>query len=375
MICDGSFYKDDDVYRLLGLAVDNEASEIHVNELDFIKVEIHGRMTVFSDHAIDGYEAAKICNTLYKSDTGSSIVNSGIELDHEFEFKFMRTGESVRRTFRFRVNSACATVGSSSNPSITIRVLADGVPDWKDMGYEEELFHAMRPRNGLVVVSGATGSGKTTFLASFIRRLLQSRDNEKVVMLESPIEYNIKPYQTPTTVIVQRAVGRDTKAFSVGLRAALRQHPTVIVVGESRDAETIDTALGACQTGHLVLTTTHANSVPEIVSRMLDEFQSSDRNSKLSSIIYNLRVVINQELVLSEDGGRVALREYLVVTPEIRDILDKTPYLEIKRKMRELVNSNGRSYYAHALEYYKSGLLKKEFVDRLYDENCKELEG
>ena len=180
MICTGNFYTSEDVVKLLGVAVNSGASEIHVNEFDFVKVEIHGRMKLFSDHTLDEYEVSKVCDVLYKSDTGTSIVNSGIELDHEFEIKFMKEGDGVRKPYRFRVNSACATTGSSSNPSITIRILADGAPVWSKMGYEEELYQAMRPKNGLIVVSGATGSGKTTFLASFIRRLLETSVNEKV---------------------------------------------------------------------------------------------------------------------------------------------------------------------------------------------------
>ncbi|MGR5365670.1 type IV pilus twitching motility protein PilT [Photobacterium damselae] len=375
MICDGNFYTSDDVTRLLQFAINAGASEIHVNEFDFVKVEIQGRFKVFSDHVLDEYEVSNICDVLYQGDTGTAIVNSGIELDHEYEIKIKKDGDSIRKSFRFRVNSACATSGSSFNPSITIRILNDGAPDWDEMGYEEELYQAMRPKNGLIVVSGATGSGKTTLLAAYIKRILQTRDNEKVVMIESPIEYNQKPYQTDTTIVVQRAVGRDTKTFSSGLRASLRQHPTIIVVGESRDAETIETSLNGCQTGHLVATTTHSNSAAEIIPRMLDEFPSSERQSKLSSLVYNLRVIINQELALSEDGGRVAIREYLIVTPEIRDILDATPYLDIKKTVRRLINEEGRSAYKHALEYYQKGLLKKEFLDRLYVDNMRELDG
>ncbi|PSV01184.1 type IV pilus twitching motility protein PilT [Photobacterium kishitanii] len=368
------FYSRESVHYCLGEAIEKGATEIHVNEGDFVKFEIGGRIIKFSEHRLDTHEVANFCNTLYKSETGTSIVISGSEIDHEFEFKYLKKDEKVKKSRTFRVNSAAATVSSIVCPSITIRVLSETPPPWGKYGYEQEIWDAWRPESGLILIGGSTGSGKSTLLASGIRRILSEMNDEKIVTLESPIEYNLKPYEKENTIVVQRSVPKNTKTFKIGLESSLRQNPTIIVVGESRDAETIRTVLLACQTGHLVYTTTHVNSVAETIPRMLSEFPVNEHHTYLSALLYNTRMIINQKIVKSLDGGVVGLREFLVITPEIRDRLEFVPLLELKKIMRKLVNARGQSFYKHALRYYKEGLLDKKEIDRLRIENEREME-
>lgn len=361
------FYNKESVYECLAEAITRKATEIHVNIDDYIKFEVSGRITPYSKHKLDVHEVTNFCNTLYRSDTGASIVTSGTSLDHEFEFKYKANGVSSARLFR--VNSAAATVGSIISPTVTIRVLADIPPPWEQYEYEAEIWDAWRPESGLVLVGGRTGSGKSTLLASGLRRVLEEIDDEKIVMLESPIEYNLKPYERESTIVVQRSIPKNTKSFKRGLEDSLRQHPSIIVVGESRDVDTIKTVLLACQTGHLVYTTTHVDSVADTIQRVLSEFPVSEQHKYLSALIYNTRMIINQRIVKSLDGGVVGLREFLVLTPEIRTRLEQVPLSELRKVMMKLVNVKGQSFYKHALGYYEKGLLSKEVIDRLQLEN------
>jgi len=184
--------------------------------------------------------------------------------------------------------------------------------------------------SGLVVVSGATGSGKTTSIASFIRAINETQ-TVKIVTIEDPIEYEFKNVKAE---IVQREVGTDCRTFAVGTRDAMRQSPNVIFVGEMRDGETAKGAFYAAETGHLVFGTVHADSVVEVPSRLLNLLSIEDKANARYVLSKVARAFISQRLLRLRDGGRVAAREILLHAPTMPALIEKAKEHEFPHLMR-----------------------------------------
>ncbi|MDS1820931.1 ATPase, T2SS/T4P/T4SS family [Vibrio parahaemolyticus] len=359
------FFSMESLHSLIEDAIDLGASDIHINGDNYIRFEVHGRFFRVSGHTLDALEVISLVNNLYKSDTGSDMVLAGENLNHEYEYRYKKKGSDLVKSYNFRVNTTAATVFGRPCPTVTIRQLNEEPPIWGDMGYGESLWDIWRPDNGLVVVSGATGTGKSTLLASGSRRILEERSNEKIVTLESPIEYILHPYQSESTLVVQRSVPKNCRTFVEGVEEALRQHPTIVVVGEARKREEIEAALLVCVTGHLTYTTTHTNSVPETGHRLLNEFPIEEQRSRLGDIIYSSRLFVNQRLLPSTDGKRVAIREILPFDRDVLNHLEKVDPVNLKSEMRKMVGEYGQSFGEHASHFLRQGLLEQNQVDSI----------
>lgn len=359
------FYQVTSLHRLIEDAIDVGASDIHINSDNYIRFEVHGRFYRASKHKLDSLEVVAIVNNLYKSETGSEMVLAGGRLDHEFEYRHQKVGTDQIKSYNFRVNTVAATVLGRISATTTVRLLNEEPPIWDTMGYGSNLWDIWRPDNGLIAVSGATGTGKSTLLASGLRRILEERQNEKIVTLESPIEYNLHPYQQDSTLVVQRSVPKNSINFVSGVEDALRQHPTIVVIGECRKKEEIEAALLVCTTGHLTYTTTHTNSVPETGHRMLNEFPIEEQRARMGDILYSSRVFVNQRLLPSLDGKRIAIRELLEFDADVRHRLESVDPNNLKSQLRHMVNEYGQSFGEHASHFYKQGLISKDQLDSI----------
>lgn len=203
--------------------------------------------------------------------------------------------------------------------AIALRVITTQIPSAESLQLPPavELFSKMK--RGMVLVTGATGSGKSTTLARLIE-MINERDRRHIVTIEDPIEYL---FRDKVSVVNQREVGIDTPNFGDAMRAALRQDPDVIFIGELRDAETITTAVRASETGHLVISTLHAPNCYDAISRLVSYFPPEEQDTQRKAIAANLRGVISQRLLPRADGsGRVAAFEVMVVTPTIADMIE-----------------------------------------------------
>ena len=202
--------------------------------------------------------------------------------------------------------------------SATIRLLSDKIPALPTLGLPPIVDSFTEFGRGIVLVTGETGSGKSTTLAAMLQEINRTRA-EHIITLEDPIEY---VYQPDKCVINQREVGKDTRSFATGLRAALREDPDVILVGEMRDLETIDSALTAAETGHLVFGTLHTNSAAESVDRMVNVFPEGRQQQIRMQLSMTLRAVIAQQLLPKAGGtGRAAACEIMVVNTAIRNLI------------------------------------------------------
>ena len=215
---------------------------------------------------------------------------------------------------RVRVNLFC----QQDAVSAAVRLLADGIPALESLGLPPVVQEFAEYRSGIVLVTGETGSGKSTTLAALLDRINHTRP-EHIITLEDPIEY---VYTPDRCIVNQRQIGTDTRSYASGLRAVLREDPDVILIGELRDLDTIETALTAAETGHLVFATLHTNSAADSIDRMLSVFPEGQQRQARLQISTTLRAVLSQQLLPHKSGqGRVAACEVMVVNSAIRNLI------------------------------------------------------
>ena len=209
--------------------------------------------------------------------------------------------------------------------SAAIRLLNEHIPDLSELGLPKVVSDFPAYSQGLVLITGETGSGKSTTLAAILNQI-NRQEAKHILTLEDPIEY---VYTPDRCVINQREVGKDTQSFAAGLRAALREDPDVILVGEMRDLETIETALTAAETGHLVFGTVHTNSAADSIDRMVDVFPAQRQQQIRLQLSMTLKAVLSQQLLPKAGGGRVLACEVMKVDGAIRNLIreGKTPQI------------------------------------------------
>lgn len=296
--------------QLITAAVQAGASDIHIVCGMTPRIRKAGRLVPLWDNVLTDADCDALAAEL-AGDALNTLYETG-ELDAA-----LTIGGSRVRINLFR---------QQGHTSAALRVLADRIPDLDLLGLPPKVSELAELNHGIVLVTGETGSGKSTTLAAMIDRINHSRE-EHILTLEDPIEYIYTPDRC---IINQREIGRDTQSFSAGLRAALREDPDIILVGEMRDLDTIETALTAAETGHLVLGTLHTGTAADSVDRLVDVFPEGRQRQIRMQLSMTLQAVLSQQLLPTKDGsGRVAACELMVVTPAIRNLIreGKTPQI------------------------------------------------
>ncbi|HYK04605.1 MAG TPA: PilT/PilU family type 4a pilus ATPase [Thermoanaerobaculia bacterium] len=222
---------------------------------------------------------------------------------------------SIPQKTRFRVN----IFSQRGTYAIVLRVIPEGIPTLASLKLPEELFNVSRLKNGVVLVTGPTGSGKSTTLAAIINQINQEQAYH-IITIEDPVEYM---HRHNKSTVNQRELGSDTKSFSLALRAALRQAPKVILIGEMRDVETIEIAMEAAETGHLVLSTLHTIDAAKTVDRIIGVFPKDQEPQIRTRLSQSFRYIISQRLLPKQGGGRAAVLEVLKSTMRTRDYIVK----------------------------------------------------
>ena len=244
------------------------------------------------------------------------LVNDKLEL----AAKLLETGSvdlsySLRRRARFRVN----VFSQRGSYSVVLRVIANKIPTFEELGLPPQLTEIADERNGIVLVTGPTGSGKSTTLAAVVDKMNEEKSIH-IVTIEDPIEYL---HSHKKAIINQREVGADTKSFGLALRAALRQAPKVILVGEMRDVETISTALEASETGHLVLSTLHTIDAAKTIDRIIGVFPKNEERQVRTRLSQSFKWIVSQKLLPKKGGGRMPLCEILRSTSRTREYVQE----------------------------------------------------
>jgi twitching motility protein PilU len=261
---------------------------------------------------------------------------------------------------RFRVN----VFMQQQNVGMVIRTIANEIPDFAKLGLPESIKEIVMAKRGMVLVVGATGSGKSTSLAAMIDHRNKTSAGH-IVTVEDPVEF---VHRSQQSLITHREVGIDTHSWHNALKNTLRQAPDVILIGEIRDAETMEHAIAFADTGHLCLGTLHSNSANQTIDRIINFFPEERRNQLLMDLSSNLRAIISQRLVKTTDGkGRRAAVEILINTPIVADKLLKGEFQEIKpimQKSREL----GMRTFDHSLfELFNEGVISYDEAIRNAD--------
>lgn len=293
-----------DLKELLKLSIQQKASDLHLTENSPPVLRIDGKLVL-----IEGELLTK--EQLKKSIYGILTDGQKEKFEHDRELDFSLALEGLER-FRVNVHIQRGSVEAA------FRRIPQFVPSIKDLGLPPAILDFARKPSGLVLITGPTGSGKTTTLASMIEVINKERAC-MIMCIEDPIEY---VHKNKKSVIKQREVYSDTHSFAEALKRCLRQDPDVIVVGEMRDLETISTALTAAETGHLVLATLHTPDAPQTIERIIDVFPSHQQQQVRLQLSASLQGVASQILLPRASGeGRALASEILVATPAVRNLI------------------------------------------------------
>lgn len=240
--------------------------------------------------------------------------------------------------------------------SLVFRYVRNDIPTVEELGLPPVLNELVMAKNGLVVVVGATGSGKSTSLAAMIDHRNTNAAGH-ILTLEDPIEYL---HNHKRSVVAQREVGVDTETFDSGIRSAMRSAPNVILLGEIRDTDTMEAALKFANTGHLCLTTLHANNAISALERMTTFFPPEDQENEVVRIAQNLRGIISQRLIPTLEGGKCAAMEIMVNTPRVQDLITKQDLSELRSTIEQGSKYQMRSFDQALIELYEAGKVSAE---------------
>lgn len=324
--------------ELLEFTTNLSASDVTIQSGENIYAEVHGKLKKVTKRAMSNAEVGDLINEIY-GPNGVAQILSGKDIDTQYEFKPDRQSR-----LRFRVNATGCLVEGHDGIQITLRTVPTTPPSIENLELEPAIISAMAPEDGIVYVTGATGSGKSTLLAAIIRKIIEDKESHrKVLTYESPIEFVYDEIQTTNAVVSQSEIPRHIGSFALGVRNALRRKPRLILVGESRDAETISASLEAALTGHPVYTTLHTTGVAETLRRLVTSYPSSERHGRTIDILETIRLCVWQKLVPSLDGKRIALREYLIFNDDIRDQLLAVHPDKVTDATRKLVKQYGQT--------------------------------
>lgn len=311
---------EEDFRELLMSCVLSGASDVTIQSDQQPRAEIHGVLYRVTRKPWSPSEVDMILMEVYGGANARTEINGMRVLDFSYELNLI---DGTRQ--RFRVNAIGIFGRDGKGVEITMRALPSRTPDLEMVKLSEEEVDALKPKDGIIVIAGATGSGKSTTMAAITRTQLEDLHHPvKIVDIQAPIEYTFRDVtgniSGSSSMIGQSEVGRHIPAFADGVRAALRRKPNIINVGEARDFETIHAALEASLTGHLVYTTTHAGNVPDAVRRLLSVFPASEREARAFDLISAMRFLMVQHLVPRIDRpGRIPVREYLRFTQRVKE--------------------------------------------------------
>jgi twitching motility protein PilU len=328
------------VVKLLTAMSNAGGSDLFISKDFPASMKLQGTMQPLTNQRLSGELARDLAYALMNQ-------RQREELERELECNF---AISIPNVARFRVS----VFVQQQNVGMVVRTIANEIPNFSKLGLPETLKDIVMTKRGLVLVVGATGSGKSTTLAAMIDHRNRSSAGH-IVTVEDPVEF---VHQSQQSLITHREVGIDTKSWHNALKNTLRQAPDVILIGEIRDTETMEHAIAFAETGHLCLGTLHSNSANQTIDRIINFFSEERRKQLLMDLSGNLRAIISQRLVRTHDGkGRRAAVEILINTPTIADKLLKGEFHEIKpimQKSREL----GMSTFDQSLfDLYNEGAI------------------
>ena len=326
----------------LELMVEKEASDLFLTANAPIKIKIDGKIISVGKTILSPEATSKIAHSVMNKEQ-EAIFKETLECDFAI---------SLEDSDRFRVN----VFNQRGQVGMVLRRIQSNIPTIEELGFPEVLSDMSLLKRGLILMVGATGSGKSTTLAALINHRNQN-SSDHILTIEDPIEFS---HNNIKSIINQREIGVDTKSYANALKASLREAPDVILVGEIRARETMEAALELSNTGHLALSTLHANNAGQAIERVINMFPQSMHKQLLLDLSLNVRGIISQRLVKSKDGKRCAALEILVMTPHIQDLILKGDIEEIKVAMEESGKEGMQTFDTALYNLHKEGRIELE---------------
>ena len=331
------------IFKLLEIGVELGASDIHITVDSYPIARVKGSFVKLREERLSKEDTLQMAREI-TGDKKFKILEENGEVD---------LSVSIQSGDRFRVNA----YKQRGNYAIAIRTITSQIPSFKTLGLPDVVASFAEKHKGLVLVTGPTGSGKSTTLASLID-IINSTQERHIITLEDPIEY---VHNHKKGIVNQREIGNDTETFNAALRAALRQDPDVILVGEMRDPETVSIALTAAETGHLVFSTLHTVGSAKTIDRIVDMFPAEQQQQVRTQLSTVCEGVISQQLIKTIDGrNRVAALEVMVTTPAIRNLIRENKTYQIQNIIQTSSKIGKQSMDQELVNLFRQGRISKE---------------
>ena len=318
------------------------ASDIHLVYGLPPKYRLDGQLENMTEDALDENDCLELCRSL-----------AGEYLDES-----KKIGEIDFSREICGIRCRCNIFRQQGKFSAAIRLLSENIPRLETLGLPPSVLEFTRLHKGIVLVTGETGSGKSTTLAAILNEINHTR-KDHIITLEDPIEYIYTPDKC---LINQREIGKDTESFSEGLRASLREDPDIILIGEMRDRDTIETAITAAETGHLVFATLHTDCASDAVDRIVQVFPEGMQNQIRLQLSMTLQAVIAQQLLKKKTGGRVLASEVMVVTDAIRNMIRTGNTPQIINAIATSSSIGGQTMDQSLVSLVRSRVIDKELA-------------
>jgi len=331
-----------DIGYFLKLMAEKNASDMFLTSGAPVNIKVEGKLLALGSAPLPAGMSKKVAY---------SLMDEKQIADFERDLE-MNMAIAVPDSGRFRVN----VFKQRGEVGMVIRAIRSAIPSIEELQLPQVLKDIIMAQRGLVLIVGSTGAGKSTTLASMIDHR-NSTSTGHILTIEDPIEYL---HRHKKSIVNQREVGLDTHSFHAALKNAMREAPDVILIGEIRDAETMEAAIAFAETGHICLATLHSNNADQTIERILNFFPEGAHKNVLMNLALNMKAIVSQRLVLGVDNRRMPATEVLINTPLIRDLLRRGQVHEIKVAMEESLQDGMQSFDQCLFRLYKEGRIEME---------------
>ena len=331
-----------ELQKILVYFTENDGSDLFITAGLPITMKQDGKLTQLTDNKVTPQQASDLCAELMNAEQLDDFIEHS-----ESNFAFQIPGHG-----RYRVNVYI----QRGTPGMVIRNVKTEIPDFSSLNLPEVLKEQILKKRGLILFVGGTGSGKSTSLAALVD-IRNTETDHHIITIEDPIEFMHKHKKS---IVTQREVGVDTESYEAALKNTLRQAPDVILIGEIRAQETMEHAIAFAETGHLCLSTLHANNTNQALDRIINFFPPNQKNHILLDLSLNLRMIVSQRLVPKIGGGRIAAVEVMINSPRVSELIYNGEVNEIKEQIKNSTALGMQTFDQSLFDLYEAGQITYE---------------